>query len=210
VPEQPSGVTVSGTGRVPVRPDVLVARLGAEVVAGSVQDALDRCSAALASMAAALREWGVADADLGTAGASVYAAHDQHGNQRGWTATQQLNAKLRDIGTAGDLVSKAIAAAGDAARLHDLSFEVADDTKPRAEARRLAFADARAKATLYAELAGRELGAVHAVAEVNGGVGPVREYDGGFMAMGKAASMPVEAGSLDIAVAVTVHWDFVG
>ncbi len=207
--EQVNGVTVSGVGRVPVRPDVLVAVLGAEVVAGSVQDAMDRCSAALKATMVALNEWGVAPADLGTSGASVYAAHDQHGNQRGWTATQQVTAKLRDIDTAGDLVSRAIAVAGDAARLHNLSFEVADDTAARTEARRLAFADARAKAALYAELAERELGAVRAVVEiVGGGHIPGREFDGGMM-MAKG-SMPVEAGSLEISVGVTVQWDFVG
>jgi uncharacterized protein YggE len=209
VSERPSGVTVTGTGRVPVRPDVLVAHLGAEVVAGSVQDALDRCSAALAAITAALREWGVADADLGTSGASVYAAHDQHGNPRGWTASQQLTAKLRDIDRAGDLVSRAIAVGGDAARLHNLSFEVADDTAPRIEARRLAFADAKAKAELFAELAGRELGVVRAVAEgVGNGHVPGREFDA--MLMAKSGSMPVEAGSLDVSVGVTVQWDFVG
>lgn len=206
--EQLQGIAVGGVGRVSVQPDVLVARLGAEVVAGSVQDALDRCSAALARMAATLREWGVVAADLGTAGASVYGAHDQHGNQRGWSATQQLTAKLRDLGTAGDIVSKAIAAAGDAGRLHSLSFEVADDTVPASEARRRAFADARAKAAQYAELSGRELGAVRAVFERSaggGGAGGV-ELDG----MLRTASMPVEPGSLEVVVAVTVHWDFVG
>jgi uncharacterized protein len=207
VSEQLQGVAVSGVGRVSVQPDVLVARLGAEVVAGSVQDALDRCSAALARIAATLREWGVAGPDLATAGASVYAAHDQHGNQRGWSATQQLTAKLRDVGTAGDVVSKAIAAAGDAARLHNLEFEVADDTAARAEARGLAFADARAKAAQYAELSGRELGRVRAVAEGGGGGGPVVPFES--MAR-TAAAMPVEPGSLEVVVAVTVHWDFVG
>jgi hypothetical protein len=209
VSERASGVTVSGTGRIPVRPDLLLARLGVEVVAGSVQDALDRSSGAVAAMARALREWGIADADLGTAGASVYAAHDPQGNQRGWTATQQLTAKLRSLDTAGEQVAKALAAAGDAARLHELTFEVADDTAPRAEARRLAFADASAKAALYAGLAGRELGPVRAVAEGGPGDVPLRGYDGAMMSRA-AQSMPVEAGSLDITVVVTVQWDFVG
>jgi uncharacterized protein len=208
VSERVSGVTVTGSGKVPVRPDVLVARLGAEVVAGSVQDALDRCSAALAQMAAALRDAGVADADLGTAGASVYVAHDAQGNPRGWSATQQLTARLRDVGTAGDLISRAIAAAGDAARLHDISFEVADDSAPREEARRLAFADAQAKASLYAQLADRELGAVRAVAEGDLG-GPIRPMAGARLMVAES-SMPVEAGSLDVTVSVTVQWDFVG
>jgi uncharacterized protein len=176
------------------------------VVAGSVKDALERCSAALAAMISALRDRGVADADIGTAGAAAYAAHDEFGHPRGWTATQQLTVRLRDVSGSGELISMALAAAGDAARLHNLSFEVADDTPAREEARRRAFADAKATAQLYAELAGRELGAVRAVTEGGGAV----PYPMESAVALRAASMPVEPGSLDVRVGVTVQWDFVG
>jgi uncharacterized protein YggE len=209
VSESLSGVVVTGTGRVPVRPDVLAARLGAEVVAGSVQGALDRCSVALAELSAVLHDGGVAEADLMTAGASVYAAHDNQGNQRGWTAAQQVTAKLRDLGTAGDLISRAIEVAGDDARLHDLSFEIADDTEARLAARRLAFADARAKAELYAGLAGRELGPVRSVREGEPAGGGPRSFEATTFGT-RSASVPIAAGSLDVSVTVAVHWDFVG
>jgi uncharacterized protein YggE len=201
--DRANGVTVTGTGRVAVRPDLVSAQLGAEVTGPSVQSALDRCSAALASVVAALRERGVAAEDLGTAGASVYAAHDQSGSQRGWTASQQVTARLRDIGAAGELISAALAAGGDSARLHGVSLDADDDSAARAQARELAFADAQATAALYARLAGRELGLVRSVSEVAGdsGGGPVYK---------SRSAMTVEPGSLDVTAGVTVAWDFVG
>ncbi|HEV2088425.1 MAG TPA: SIMPL domain-containing protein, partial [Cryptosporangiaceae bacterium] len=91
------GVTVTGLGRVFVRPDLLVARLGAEVTAASVQGALDACSAAAGAIATAMQAAGVAATDLLTSGASVHAAYDERGQVRGWTASQGLTARLRDL-----------------------------------------------------------------------------------------------------------------
>ncbi len=203
------GVTVTGLGRVSVRPDLLVARLGAEVTAGSVQAALDACSGAGGAIASAVRAAGVADADLSTSAASVYAAYDDRGQVRGWTASQSLVARLRDLSTAGEVVSAALAAAGDAGRLHDLSLVVDDDRTARGEARRLAFADATASAEIYGELAGRRLGPVRALREVAGQGG-----GGGGMVMrafaGDSGGMPVEAGNQEVTVTVEARWDLLG
>lgn len=201
------GIAVAGTGSVGVRPDVLVARLGAEVTLETMQAALDRCSAAFAALTTALRDAGVADIDLATSGASVRTAYDPHGNAHGWNATQQLTARLRDLSVAGDYISRAIGAAGDAARLHDITFSVDDDADARTEARRRAFADAENKAQLYAELAGRALGPVEAVTENNGGAG-------GVVSLRKAShheplsALPLEAGTLEVTVQVAVRWSF--
>jgi uncharacterized protein YggE len=186
---------------VPVSPDLVLAQLGAEVTAPSVRAALERCSVALAAMAAELRSRGVAGDDLATAGASVYAAHDHTGSARGWTAAQQLTARLHDPSQAGELISAALSAAGDAARMHGVSLAVADDSPARARARDLAFADAQAVAAQYARLAGRELGAVRAVREC--------AAEPGGRAYAKAA-MTVEPGSLDVTISVIAEWDFVG
>ncbi|MBA3489036.1 MAG: SIMPL domain-containing protein, partial [Longispora sp.] len=148
---QPEGIMVVGVGRVQVTPDVLVARIGGEVTAPSVQAALDRCSSTLTQMNNALKAAGVADRDRRTAGARVYQAFDSQGAPRGWTASQQLTARLRDTGESGDLVASVMGAGGDAARLHDLSFVVSDPADSQTHARDLAFEDARAKATRFAE-----------------------------------------------------------
>lgn len=190
-------MTVRGTGRVTVVPDLLVASLGAEVVAGSVQDALSRCSLALRAMIVALEELGTAGSAVGTTGASVHAAHDVSG----WRATQQLTARLRSPEAAGEVLTAVLAAGGNAARLHSLTPAVEDDAEPLERARRLAFADALATARLYAELAGRELGRVISVNEGSVSGGPAtRSF--------KAAAMPIESGTLEITAGVTVGWSF--
>jgi uncharacterized protein YggE len=200
------GVSVTGSGRVAVRPDLVIAQLGAEVTAGSVQAALDGCTAALSAVSAALRGHGVEGGDLGSAGASVYAAHDPHGVPHGWTASQQLTARIHDVAAAGAAVSAALAAGGDAARLYSLALGVDDPEPARAQARELAFAEAQATAELYARLAGRRLGLVRTVTE--GGVAGTAP--GTTRAYAAKSAMEVEPGSLDVTVGVTVQWDFAG
>ncbi|MEV6524242.1 SIMPL domain-containing protein [Longispora sp. NPDC051575] len=198
------GVTVIGVGRVPVTPDVLMANLGAEVTAPSVQAALDRCSAALNSINDVLKRSGVPDRDRQTAGARVFQAFGPNGAPQGWTASQQLTARLRDLGTAGDIVGAAIGAAGDAARLHDLSFAVDDPAEAKTRARDLAFEDAKTKARRYAELAERRLGVVEAVSEAGQGGGSGPGHAMRAMAFGGGPS--VEAGELEISASVEVRW----
>ena len=75
-----------------------------------------------------------------------------------------------------------------------------------ATARERAFADARARAEQYADLAGRTLGEV-ALVEEGGGPGsdpfPVARIAAGSLSM---ESVPVEPGLRSVAAAVTVRW----
>jgi uncharacterized protein YggE len=201
------GVTVRGSGSATAAPDVLVLQLGAEVRHPNVSAALGQASAALSAMVARLRAAGVPDADLRTSGASLWSQTDGQGRLTGHVANQQLTAKLRDLITAGDLVVEVVAAGGEAARLHGLSFEIDDDSGLRERARERAFADARAKAEQYAALAGRTLGPVRRVSEDTGQHRPM----GGMVELASAdstRSMPVEAGSQEVTATVGVEWTF--
>jgi uncharacterized protein YggE len=198
------GITVIGSGSAAAAPDVLVLQLGAEVRHPNVSAALEQASAALSAMVARLRAAGVPDADLHTSGASVWSQTDQQGRLAGHVANQQLTAKLRDLAAAGNLVVEVVAAGGEAARLHGLAFAFDDDAALRAQAREQAFADARAKAGQYAELAGRALGPVRRVSEQSGQHRPMRMP----FAATATASMPVEAGSQEITATVEVEWTF--
>jgi uncharacterized protein YggE len=151
----------------------------------------------------------VADRDLQTAGASLYQAHDPSGTPRGWTASQELAARLRDLDRAGDLVNRVLDVAGPQARLRTLRFDVDKAGEryvaARAEARRIAFADAEAAARQYAELAGRRLGVVMSVREGDAGYSPPVPMRG--MAFASAQGAPVEQGELDVATTVEVRWE---
>jgi uncharacterized protein YggE len=134
----------------------------------------------------------------------VYQAYDNNGSANGWTASQQLTAKLRNLGAAGDIVSATIGAASDAARLHDLSFAVDDSTEAQSHARDLAYAQAQSKARRYAELAGRQLGLVEAIRETGDISRPGQMPR--LMSFTEGSGMPVEAGELEITATVEVRW----
>ncbi|GGN22275.1 hypothetical protein FHR83_002263 [Actinoplanes campanulatus] len=196
-------VTVTGTGEVFGEPDVLVADFAAEAGAATVAEAMERASAAATRMRDKLVSAGVVAADLQTSHADISAQRDDKGKITGYTVTQGLTAKIRDLPKAGTVLTETVTAGGDAARLNAVSFAIDDDAALLAEARRKAFADAKGKAELYAGAAGRKLGRVIRVTDAipaDGGPGvPDR-------AAFKDTAMPIEPGRQQVAATVTVEW----
>ncbi|MGH3655574.1 MAG: SIMPL domain-containing protein [Micromonosporaceae bacterium] len=206
--EATDGVLVTGTGRVVLDPDVLLVQVGAEAAGAGVSEALNRCSAALAAMTAQLRRDGVGDPDLQTTGASVHQAYHHDGQPRGWSASQQLTVRLRDLSGAGELLTAVLDAGGDAARLHAVRYDIDRSgdryAQARTEARARAYADALAAAQQYAALADRRLGVVISVREGDGGYSPPSPLPQPRFAAAEA--MPVESGELDVMTTVEVRW----
>lgn len=204
--DQPrDSVVVTGTGEVSGQPDVLAASFGVEAGAGTVGAALERASTAATRMRDALVRAGVARADLQTSEVGISTRQDDNQEITGYTVRQGLTAKIRDLPSAGAVISAAVAAGGDAARLNGVSFAIEDDAALLAEARTRAFADARGKAELYARAAGRPLGRVVRVSEETSGYRGSGERD--LMAAADSA-VPIEPGRQHLAVTVTVEWAF--
>ncbi|GAA4609204.1 uncharacterized protein YggE [Actinoplanes octamycinicus] len=197
-------VLVTGTGKASGEPDVLTASFAVEVTGATVSEALDRASAAATRVRDALLRAGVVKADLQTADVSVNAQRNNANKITGYTVNQGLTAKLRNLPKAGATLTAAIAAGGDAARLNGVSFAIEDDAALLAEARKRAFADARAKAALYAREAGRPLGRVLKITEETPSY--YRDsYSSDSVAMSGAAA-PIEPGLQQLTVTVTVEW----
>ena len=205
------GVLVSGTGEVTGRPDTLVADFGAEATAGSVDEALARADRALRRITDELRQGGVAEADLQTAGLDIYPQYSDDGRHvTGYQAQQQLTVTFRDVDGAGRLIGRAVSAGGDAARLSGLSFRIDDDSALLADARRKAFDDAKAKAQLYGEAAGRGLGRVVSVTETVTGNDTPYPMDVYRSAAASSAGgdVALQPGQQQLSVTVTVEWSF--
>ncbi|BCJ47966.1 putative conserved lipoprotein LpqG [Actinoplanes ianthinogenes] len=206
--DQPrEGVLVTGTGEVFGTPDTLAANFAVETSAATVADALDRANTAATRMRDALVRAGVAKADLQTSDFGINARRDDAQKITGYTVNQGLTAKIRKIPQAGPVISAAVAAGGDAARLNGVSFAIENDAALLAQAREKAFADARGKAELYARAAGRPLGHVVKITEGT----PSYEYTGGqdrFASFAPGAAAPVEPGQQQLSVTVTVEWAF--
>ena len=196
-------VTVTGQGESFGKPDRLDASFAVEHSSSTVAAALKQTSTAAVRMRDALVKGGVAKADLQTSNVSINATRKDDGAITGYTVNQGLTAKIRDLKQGGALISAAVSAGGDAARLNGTSFAIENDSALLAAARKKAFADAKRKAGLYAREAGRPLGRVVKVSEG----GPVQWGQGGSNKFASSdASVPLEPGRQSLTVNVTVEW----
>jgi uncharacterized protein YggE len=196
-------VVVTGTGEVFGEPDMITANFAVETVASTVGEALTRAGTAATRMRDTLVRAGLTGADLRTSHAGISSRTGDDGAITGYAVSQGLTATIRKLPRAGALISDAIAAGGDAARLNGVSFGIQDTTALLAEARRKAFADARGKAELYAREARRPLGRVLTLSETAPGYSASGERDS--MAAADVA-VPIEPGRQRLAATVTVEW----
>lgn len=200
-------ILVSGTGEVSGEPDTVAVNFAIETGAGTVGDALDRATTAATRMRDALVGAGVKKADLQTSSVDINSTRNDDDKITGYTVNQGLTAKIRDIPKAGAVISTAVAAGGDAARLNGVTFTIENNTALLIEARKKAFADARGKAQLYAREAGRPLGRVVKVSEGSSDDGgtPVFKHYGGIAAA-DSAPVAIEPGRQKVTATVTVEW----
>jgi uncharacterized protein len=203
------GVLVSATGEVLGVPDTLRADFAVATTAVTVDEALNQANAAMTRMQDALASGGVAKADLQTSDVGINSTHGKQGAITVYAVNEGLTARIRTISEAGSLIAASVAAGGDAARLLGVSFEVEKDDALLAAARRKAFADAQAKAELYAAESGQTLGQVMSVTETMPQYGPVGlQFAESSAALPMPSGVPIEPGRQPSVVTVTVEWAF--
>ncbi|MGA4838510.1 SIMPL domain-containing protein [Streptomyces sp. G45] len=196
-------VTVTGTGTASAAPDLALVLAGVETTGATPEKALAAHKTAADALLAAVRQAGVAERDIRTENLSVspvYEQQDGTSKLTGYQATQTFSLKVRDTDTTGRVVKAAMDAAGDAGRVHSVTFDVADRDALRTRAREVAFRDARAKAEQYAKLSGRTLGRLVSLAE-SGGAAP-HPLPAPAGALGKD-EVPVAPGEIEDTVTLT-------
>lgn len=199
-------ISVPGTGRVLVEPDIATLRLGVLLVRVTASAARESAAVTMNSVIDALTGNGVAKRDLRTAFLSLSPVTDYSSDKgprvTGYQAANSVTVTVRDLATAGTLIDAALGAG--ATSLDGLDFTVADPSAAEEEARKAAMADAKRRATTIAQAAGVTLGAVVAVSEGDRG-GPTPYPMARAMTLkAEAADTPVEAGSQEISVSLSV------
>ncbi|MGH8901222.1 MAG: SIMPL domain-containing protein [Egibacteraceae bacterium] len=204
------GVTVNGLGRVMGSPDVLRATVGVSVTRPTVQEALDAANAAADALLEALRDQGVSGEDVGTRDFGVNPELGYPENSlpqiTGYTVRNTVEAKLRDLGRVGEVLTAAVRAGGDAARVEGIGFMLDDNAALLQQARDAAFADARTKAEQYARLADRPLGALVSVSEVTAVPPPIPFEGRAGVEDAQSAPVPIAPGQQEVTVTVTARW----
>ncbi|MGV1008986.1 MAG: SIMPL domain-containing protein [Dermatophilaceae bacterium] len=208
----PPRVEVVGTGTATATPDVIRLSLGVRCEAEGVGPALTEAAGVVRGVSAAARAHGLADADIGSTGASASPRWDREGSRVvGYTAHHHLTLRVRQIERLNDLVAAVAASAGNALTVDSIALDLADRGPLQASARAAAFADAQDKATQYAGFAQASLGRVLRVLELPAQAQPRPGPMPMAMARsaGESAALPVEAGEQTVGVTVQVAWELV-
>lgn len=191
-----SSIVVQGTGSVTTVPDRGAFSFGVVTPAKTASAAMQANGAAMTRLVAALKQAGVAAADLQTTQISLDVQFAEGGGSvTGYTATSSVTAQLRDLGAAGKVVDAAVAAGADS--VSGPSLSKSDTTALYRDALRKAVAAARTKAEALAAASGLTLGRITAVSE--SGAEPVPVF-----AAAKADSSGIEPGTQEVTASVTV------
>jgi uncharacterized protein YggE len=221
------GITVTGVGKVSVRPDMAVVAMTVHVEGDAVAQVVQQGMDAQGRLLSRLRAQGVKEEDVRTIAFNLFSQRPvplpapmppspAPGTAPGSPSAPEampapsiypaaayvleisIEVKVRDLQRLGALLQAAAQEVGDLLRVQGLHLSVANPQPHEEEARRLAMADARARAQQLAERAGVSLGRPVAITE--GGVAVP------FAAPAEARA-DVAIGTLDIVVTVTVVYE---
>lgn len=237
-PEQ-QGISVMGSGKMLAAPDIAVINIGVETWAGEPKAAVDENTKQMTALVGALKQLGIAEADLQTSNFSI---RFERNEPQPWTmpetapaaaaspnalrgqksvapapaetappapeskrngaflVSNTLNVTVRELAKLGEALSSATAAGANS--IWGVEFRISDPEPLMAQARDKAVADALAKAKRLAEISGVKLGNLVNLEES----GRAMPAPSSGMYFAKVASVPVEAGTLEVVADVTLRF----
>jgi len=202
-------ISVSGTGRVVVSPDIADLRLGVTITKPTVKAARAAAAASMNAVLDALRKLGIAAQDLKTTTLSLqpnYAYGDGSNQPKltGYTLSNGVVVTIRDLDQVGDAVDDALAAG--ATTLDGVTFRVEDPATAERQAREQALSQARSRADTLALGANVRIVGVASISETSSPLPYPIFYGerGGAAALDLAT--PVQPGTNEVTVTVSVSY----
>ena len=204
-------ISINGVGTASAQPDLALIQLGAESIDNDAGRAISDNTGRMTAVMDVLKTMGLEDKDVQTVNYSMWIeqVYDREGQPTGETryhVVNQVRIRLRDLGTTGELMQKALEAGAN--NVGGVSFTVADPVALQREARDRAIADARAKAGQLATGLGAQLGSLRQVSEYGGVIAPgvpMESYGGGIGGGGDA--VPMSGGEFNVTVEIQVIFD---
>ena len=215
LPQQNTGIWVTGQGEAMAVPDIAMLSLGIEARGNTVAEAQIQASEAMDKVMQALKDNGIAEKDIQTQRFSIYPITRWNQDEEkqeitGYRVTNMVTAKIRKTDEAGAVIDAVAQAGGDYTRVQDISFTVDDPTPYYEEARTDAMEDAKKKAEQLADLAGVGLGKPTYVSEGAVYLPPTSRdfYEAGAVPA-PAPTTPISPGELKITLSVQVAYAIV-
>ena len=211
-PLPPPRIVVTGEGEMAVRPDLAIVSLGVMREAMTAREALDANNSAMARVIAAMKEAGIAERDLQTAGLQIMPRYTytnkpdgtQEAELVGYQVTNTLSVRIRELAKAGEILDQAVSLGVNVGG--GISFTNDDPAAALQEARRRAVADAMTKAHTLGQAAGVALGRIIEITDTNV-VPPPMPFMAKAMVREAADSVPIEAGENSYRVQVNLTFE---
>jgi uncharacterized protein YggE len=145
-------ITVSGMGSVTAKPDLAKVDVGVFSEGQSVSAVQGDSTSKMNAMIDALKTLGITDADIQTSNYNLQPKIDWSDNKQrviGYTLTQTVNVKVRDLAKVGDVLESATSHGAN--QIYGVQFTIDDPTSIQDEARVKAIKEAQKKADALAD-----------------------------------------------------------
>ena len=197
-------ITVTGAGAVYGTPDTLNVQMDVSTLASHASDALSQNESQTNALIQTLTGSGVSTSDIQTASLSIYPTYGSDSNSiTGYEVDETVAVTLHNLTTAGSVLDAAARSVGDDVRIDTMSLSISDTSSLMSQARAEAMTDAKTRAGQLASGAGATLGTIVSITDnTQTSTTPPISYAAGAPAA--SSSVPVQAGSEQLSVSVTV------
>ena len=199
---------ISASGEVTRVPDLAIISAGVVTRSAGASGAIQQAAARMARVREALRQAGIADRDIQTSNISLNPEYTYANNQppklNGYTASNQVSVRFRDIASAGAILDALVKEGANQINGPNLTID-----KPEAaldEARAKAVATGRARAELYARALGMRIVRVVSISE-SGGYSPPPPMPVMMVERAQAADSKIDPGEQKLQVNLAMTFE---
>lgn len=195
-PDAEHTLTVTGQGRLEVKPDEAVIVFGVTAKASTAQEAQQQAATTSDAVIVALKQQGIAADQMRTVSMYLNPEYNYRSDGppklTGYVMNVGIQVKSKDLDGFGPLIDTAVAAGANEVR--NIQFNLKDETKYKQQAIDKAVADARSKANATAAKLGTQVQGVKAVQVIEAGM-PSPTVNIG-LAMDQAVRSEMSAGAI--------------
>lgn len=205
----PRTISLSGHGEVRLAPDIAIVNLGVASQAAVAKDALAANTKAMQAVFAALKAAGIADKDVQTSNFMVQPRYNFNNEGKaptliGYEVSNSVTVTVRKLDTLGSVLDAVVQSGSN--QINGIQFDVSQPEAALDEARKLAVADARRKAEIYAAAGSVNLGSILSISE-GSFAPPPQPVMRTTMKMDAAPPVPIAQGEQTLAVDVNIAWE---
>jgi len=200
--------SVTGEGKVVVKPDIAYVNIGIQAKSNSVKSVQNQINSTINQVSSSLKRLGIDEKDIKTLNYNINPIYDWtsgHQYLSGYNANTTLEVKVRNLDKINEVIDQSTASGAN--EISNINFEVEDKTAAEEEARKDAVAEAKKKAQDAARVAGFKLGKIINYSESTGPTPRPVAYDlkaSSPVSMGGGTE--IQTGSSEITLTVTLTY----